>query len=150
MLCALPAGWAADHGRRDSTLRVAAAVGAAAALGLAFALLTGRGVWAVGAAVAALGAWKGLVTPPAEAIFADSVETGRSSPYTHKFALSALAGAAGPALSVALFAALGDVWRAGDCKAVILLGVAAMAAPLAVACLFDDDATLGRHSEALT
>lgn len=150
MLCALPAGWAADHGRRDTTLRVAAGVGALAAIALAVALASGAGVIVVGAAVAALGAWKGLATPAAEAIFADSVVTGRTSPYTWKWAVSAGAGAVGPALSMALFGALGNEWRAGDCRAVLLAGLASMVAPLAVACMFDDDATLGRRSEALT
>ena len=150
MLCALPAGWAADHGRRDATLRVAAAVGALAAAALAVALLTNASVTALAIAVAALGAWKGLATPPAEAIFADSVVTGSTAPYTWKWAISNGAGAVGPALSMALFGALGNEWRPGDCRAVLLAGLASMAPPLAVACMFDDDATLGRRSEALT
>lgn len=99
-------------------------------------------------AVALLGAWKGAATPPFESIFADSVATGTSAPYTAKYALSMVAAAAGPLLSCFLFKAMGNEWDAGSCRTVLLAGLAAMLPPLAVACAFDDDASLGRRSEA--
>lgn len=45
----------------------------------------------------------------------------------------------GPWLSLFLFHRLGNQWRVDDCRAVLLSGVALMAAPLALMCFFDDD-----------
>lgn len=151
LAAALPAGWAADHPRcrRDTVLKAAAALGFLSALAFGAALVFNRSNMAeLFVAVALLGAWKGAATPPFESIFADSVATGASAPYTAKYALSMVAAAAGPLLSCLLFKAMGDAWSAGSCRAVLLAGLAAMLPPLAVACAFDDDASLGRRSEA--
>ena len=151
LVAALPAGWAADHPRcrRDSVLKGAAALGLLSAFAFGSALVFNRNSMVeLFIAVALLGAWKGAATPPFESIFADSVATGASAPYTAKYALSMVAAAAGPLLSCFLFQAMGNAWDAGSCRAVLLAGLAAMLPPLAVACAFDDDASLGRRSEA--
>ena len=151
LAAALPAGWAADHPRcrRDTVLKGAAALGFVSALAFGSALIFNRSSMVeLFVAVALLGAWKGAATPPFESIFADSVATGASAPYTAKYALSMVAAAAGPLLSCFLFKAMGNAWDAGSCRAVLLAGLAAMLPPLAVACAFDDDASLGRRSEA--
>jgi hypothetical protein len=58
LLVALPAGLAADAWRRDSVLRMGAAVGALGALSLALALLARPSVWAVAVAMALLGSYR--------------------------------------------------------------------------------------------
>lgn len=151
LVAALPAGWAADHPRcrRDAVLKGAAALGLLSALAFGSALIFDRSSMVeLFVAVALLGAWKGAATPPFESIFADSVATGASAPYTAKYALSMMAAAAGPLLSCFLFRAMGNEWDASSCRTVLLAGLAAMLPPLAVACAFDDDASLGRRSEA--
>ena len=151
LVAALPAGWAADHPRcrRDTVLKGAAALGLLSALAFGSALIFNRNsIVELFIAVALLGAWKGAATPPFESIFADSVATGASAPYTAKYALSMVAAAAGPLLSCFLFKLMGNAWDAGSCRAVLLAGLAAMLPPLAVACAFDDDVSLGRRSEA--
>ena len=58
-------------------LRVAAAVGATAGATLAAVLVLRLPVWTVIAAMAGLGAYRGLYNPPLESIFADSIVTGQ-------------------------------------------------------------------------
>jgi hypothetical protein len=65
-----------------------------------------------------------------------------SSLYTRKYAITVIASSFGPWLSLAMFAHLGNRWHADDCRLVLLSGVALMALPLALMCLFDDDRTL--------
>lgn len=65
-----------------------------------------------------------------------------SSLYTKRYALTVVAFSFGPWLSLALFRLLGNQWHARDCRLVLGCGVAAMAAPLALMCFFDDDCTL--------
>ena len=63
--------------RRDTMLRNAAAVGAAAGAALAAVLILRLPVWTVFTAMAGLGAYRGLYNPPLESIFADSIVTGQ-------------------------------------------------------------------------
>jgi hypothetical protein len=65
-----------------------------------------------------------------------------SSLYTRKYAITVIASSFGPWLSLAMFAHLGNRWHADDCRLVLLSGVALMALPLALMCLFDDDRAL--------
>ena len=65
-----------------------------------------------------------------------------SSLYTKKYVITVVASSFGPWLSLVMFACLGNRWHADDCRLVLLSGVALMALPLALMCLFDDDRTL--------
>ena len=88
LLGALPAGWLTDRHRRDTMLRAAAAVGLAAGLFLAWAMLAAPTLANICVAMALLGTYRGLYNPPLESIFADSVRAGRSSPYTRKYVVT--------------------------------------------------------------
>jgi MFS family permease len=77
MAAAFPAGWAADYYRRDTILRVSALIGALGGISLGVALALHSGYWPVIGAMALLGIYKGVYTPASEAIFSDSVPTGR-------------------------------------------------------------------------
>ena len=81
LLAAIPAGILADRHRRDAMLRAGAAVGALAVLFMAWTLLLHPHVWALTAAMSLLGCYRGVYSSALEALFADSVEQGRSSPY---------------------------------------------------------------------
>ncbi|KAL4431233.1 hypothetical protein ABPG75_006489 [Micractinium tetrahymenae] len=142
MLAALPAGWAADRHRRDTMLRCGAAVGAAAGILLGYALALRPTVWMLGATSALLGCYRGIYSAALEAIWADSIATGRSSLYTKRYALTVVSSSFGPWLSLALFHFLGNQWHAHDCRLVLGSGLLLMAAPLALMCCFDDDQTL--------
>ena len=63
--------------RRDTMLRVAAAIGAIGGATLAAVLVFRLPIWAVFAAMAGLGAYRGIYNPPLESIFADSIVTGQ-------------------------------------------------------------------------
>jgi MFS family permease len=78
LVAALPAGYLADRHRRDTILRGGAAVGALAGALLAYALaVQPTQVWLLAAAMAGLGCYRGVYNSALEAIFADSIETGR-------------------------------------------------------------------------
>lgn len=142
MLAALPAGWAADRHRRDTMLRCGAVVGAAAGVLLGYALALQPTVWMLAAASALLGCYRGIYSAALEAIWADSIATGRSSLYTKRYALTVVSSSFGPWLSLALFHFLGNQWHAHDCRLVLGSGLLLMVAPLALMCCFDDDQTL--------
>lgn len=100
--------------------------------------------------MALLGSYRGLYNPSLEALFADSVETGRSSPYSWRYIIMISASGMGPLLSLFVFLWLGNEWLVGDCRSVVAGGLALMVVPLALMTLFDDDKALGHHSEATT
>jgi MFS family permease len=77
IFAALPAGFLADHYRRDRVLRIAAAIGFTAALIMATGLYLERALWHFVLAMALLGTYKGFNNPAIESIFADSVQTGK-------------------------------------------------------------------------
>lgn len=90
-----------------------------------------------------------VVMGPFQAMFADSVPTGdRSKYYSLLYAAYIGASAAGPAISVALFAAWGNTWSLRQLGKVLLSGMAleALAAPIFLA--FRESALLGREADA--
>ena len=76
MLLAIPVGWAADRHRRDTMLRIAAAIGVLAAGCLAVDLVFALPVWTLYIAAGLLGSYRGSYNAPVEAIFADSIPVG--------------------------------------------------------------------------
>lgn len=77
LLVAFPAGWLADHMRRDRVLRIAAALGAIAGCALLTALVLQLDVTYLFLAAALLGVYRGFNNPALESIYADSVPTGQ-------------------------------------------------------------------------
>eukprot|EP00887_Chlorella_sp_A99_P005555 scaffold1.g5555.t1 len=144
LVAAVPAGVAADRQRRDSVLRAGAVVGALAGAWMAWALLaTPRpAVGALAAAMALLGCYRGVYSSALEALFADSVERGRSGPYNWRFVVQLLSSSVGPAVSLALFLRLGNRWRLAECRLVLLSGLALMVVALVLMCRFSDNHSL--------
>lgn len=151
-LCsAFPAAWAADRWSRPAVIRIAVAVGLCgfAALGYVVA-----GVPAAAGgdrlygflclALATIGLFMGGHSSAVEALFGDSVESGtRSRLYARKSALKVLGNAAGPLVSIAVFASLGNTWRRSELEVVILIGCGAFAGPALFALALSETATLG-------
>ena len=139
-------------GRKDTLLKAGCLVSILAILGSTSALLLVKkqhtqylclcGTWAV------WGIFIGLVDPPRQALFADSVETGkRSKIYTTKTTTVQLASTCGPLLSVVLFACLGDKWTESRCRLVIKVGLSLHILPSLILLGFNDDYALGKSSE---
>lgn len=78
LLTSMPAGWLADKVRRDTVLRVGAGVGLTGGAALAYAVTFANSTVAVAFAMALCGAYRGFYNPSLEALFADSVERGRT------------------------------------------------------------------------
>lgn len=77
LVVALPAGWLADRTRRDLVLRIGAVVGLAGGIALAWAITFTHSATAIAIAMALLGCYRGFYNPALEALFADSVASGR-------------------------------------------------------------------------
>ena len=86
-----------------------------------------------------------------DAIFADSLTSkARTSAYTTKYVLENIAGAVGPAISIVLYAVLGNTWLVMTVARVMMAGVVLMAVPVFAMFLYDADYCLGAESEAVT
>lgn len=81
LVAAIPAGVLADRHRRDTVLRWGAAVGCAALCWMVYALLSRPTVAVLAAGMALLGLYRGSYNSALEALFADSVQHGKSSPF---------------------------------------------------------------------
>ncbi len=147
LLVALPAGWAADKNRRDAVLRTGAGVGLLGGVALGAAMLSGAGAPAIAAAMALLGVYRGFYNPALEALFADSVQSGRTGPYTYRHVAMVLSSGAGPLLSLLVFLRLGDAWSVDDCRVVVCIGLVVMLPALAMMCFFDDDKAMTGREE---
>ena len=158
LLCAMPAGIAADRFGRQRVLRFASVVGLLVSAYWAFCFVYVRPSYSVDTlyyslvgATAGFGVFFGLHSSPLDALFADSIESGtRSKLYSWRTSLRTAANAIGPAVSVAVFLTLGDDWSESELVLVILIGVGGFVLPALMLLLFRDSATLGTESEALT
>ena len=97
-----------------------------------------------------LGGMSAIVNGPVQALFADSIETGkRSKLYNWLFVCYIVPTLLGPAVSIGYFSTQGDEWRLGLLRNLILLGLG-LEIPVAILlCLFRDDAALGGSSDAV-
>ncbi|KAJ8599589.1 hypothetical protein CTAYLR_004703 [Chrysophaeum taylorii] len=104
--------------------------------------------WALVVVMMLWGLTEAVVMGPFQAMFADSVPTGdRSGYYSLLYAAYIGASAAGPVVSIALFAAWGNTWSPRQLAKVLLSGMAleVLAAPLFL--LFDESSLLGGEAE---
>ena len=85
-----------------------------------------------------------------EAIFGNSVESGaRSKLYVRKSSLKTLGNAAGPLLSIIVFAVVGDHFREGELRIVIAAGAALFVVPALLVLGLSEKRCLGALSESL-
>jgi len=166
--CALPLAWAADTLGRARVARFSGALALAAAALTSAAVLWparasaaaadadagGGGDWRASyrllcGALAVWGAAAG-VGPTVDALFADSLPTGRrASWFQLAYALSLASRAVGPLVAALMFYNSGDSWSLPVLRRVILAGQVVSALPAAALFLLRDDAALGEESEGL-
>ncbi|EKX38858.1 hypothetical protein GUITHDRAFT_89258 [Guillardia theta CCMP2712] len=151
-ISALPAGYLADKFGRSRLLKVAVVVGL-------LALTTGQAaIWfcqsdsssyiSMLVSLCLWGTFTGISNPALEALFADSVESGRrSSLYTWKATFVSLANATGPTLNVALFLSIGNSWTIAIIRPILSAGMMVALVPIFLLCFFSDRKALDASSE---
>lgn len=139
LLCALPAGFAADFLRRDRILAVAGVIGVVTALLTGFAFQLGS-LPLIYVSFALWGVFAAFQSPAMEALFADSVPLGqRSLPFTIKHMVLNAALVVGPLCAIALFWHYGDTWDLAVLRPVMLVGTFLAALSMAALFQFNDD-----------
>lgn len=139
LLCAFPAGYAADCTRRDRILILAGIVGVVASVLTAMAfeladmllIYVAFGLW---------GAFTAFQSSAMEALFADSVPMGqRSAPFTLKYVIRNVALVLGPTSAMLLLWKYGDVWTLAALRPVLLFGAFIAAVSMVLLFQFNDD-----------
>ncbi|KAJ0403881.1 hypothetical protein ATCC90586_002597 [Pythium insidiosum] len=150
LLCAIPAGIAADTFRRDRVLLVAAWLGVLAAMGSAAAFEIASLTW-IYVAFGMWGAFVALQGTAMEALFADSVPAKRRSGlFTLKFVLASCFSSLGPITVSLLLDKFGSDWSLAEVRPVLVAGaVVALVAMGALFQLNDDDAVENRQRRLL-
>ncbi len=142
----LPAGYLADRFRRDWMLRTAAIFGV---FSLLFIFLSVN-ILTVAVGLALWGLFQGFTRPSLEAIFADSIESGRRSRlYAWKHVAQQIGLATGPFMNVALFYIYGDLWDLVILKSVMMVGLLLSFISIIILFLFKDEYELGKESESI-
>ncbi|MHA2495988.1 MAG: MFS transporter [Candidatus Hodarchaeales archaeon] len=145
-LFVLPSGFLSDRFRRDYVIKAASVVGFFAIL----MVYLSSDILGIFMALVIWGAFQGLWRPSTDALFADSIESGkRSKIYTYRHIIRQIGMAAGPFLNVALFLILGDTWELAVLRNVILMGLLLSTLGLTTMWFVDDDRSLGAKSEAI-
>ena len=94
------------------------------------------------------GIGSGVVSGPAQALYADSTPEGQRSTYfAYQFAAYILASAIGPILSIVLFQSLGDDWDLYHLRAVMFVGIGLSGANAVLMFFFDDAKALDEPEE---
>lgn len=144
----LPAGYLADHTRRDTVLKISGAIGLVGAL-LTFIGVESSSLKVIYVAFGLWGLFSAFQSPAMEALFADSIPHGRRSyPFMIKYNVSNVAQVIGPFLSILLFLYVGDVWRIQELRPVLIFGTVLAAIASVFLFRFNDDLALAdEHSD---
>ena len=161
LFAALPVGYLADRVGRANVIAAGGVLYIGTAL-LHVALLVWIGVdetnlspakssvaFVLLAIVMALwGIGSGVVSGPAQALYADSTPEGeRSTYFTYQFAAYVLSSAIGPILSIVLFQSLGDEWDLYHLRAVMFVGLGLSATNAFLMFFFDDAKALEERDD---
>lgn len=145
-LIVFPAGWWADHFRRDRMLRIAAIFGLAAMGTIAIA----AGIFPIMIALLLWGVFQGVSRPAYEAILADSLQTGnRSGTYSRIHLVNQVAMATGPFLNVVLFMIFGDNWDIHILRTVMQIGIGISILSVLTLFFFRDASSMGQDSDSI-
>ncbi|EQC33405.1 hypothetical protein SDRG_08920 [Saprolegnia diclina VS20] len=139
MVAAIPGGYACDHFRRDTVLKVSAVLGLVC---IAMSMVA-FGIGHLNLIYITFGFWGlfcALQRPALEALFADSIPNGeRAYPITIKYTLMNTAMVAGPAICIIFFQIYGDTWSLEGLQFVLLVGTVIGVPPLLLLFFFNDD-----------
>ncbi|RHY06875.1 hypothetical protein DYB36_005926 [Aphanomyces astaci] len=139
MISAVPGGWACDHFRRDTILKISSVLGIFCALLSVVAFYMGH-LMMIYVAFGFWGVFSALQGPALEALFADSIPNGeRSFPITIKHMLMNTAMVAGPGLCIVFFLIYGDSWSLEGLQNVLIIGTVIGVPPLVLLFFFNDD-----------
>lgn len=160
MATALPAGYFADKYSRAAVIRVGAVVQLLFMAGMFVAVFYGGGggrlsldaqFYVICASLGMSGFAGGIISGPAQALLADSLETGfREKYYNYLFVLYLFSSCVGPLVCIALFQTEGDDWSLSELRTLLAAGVSLELLSVVGMCMFRDDAALGEESEAIT
>ncbi len=146
LVSVLPGGVLADKWSIKGTLMVAAFLGSAGLVMLAF----GSGLSAIVLGLFFWGIFQGLSRPAAETMLANSTVSGeRSSIYARAHIIDQIGMGTGPLLNIILFLVLGDRWELPILQRVILVGILFSFASALVLLNVRKEHSLGDESEAL-
>ncbi|TYZ65701.1 hypothetical protein PybrP1_002519 [[Pythium] brassicae (nom. inval.)] len=139
LVFSFPAGYCADHIRRDSILKVSAAIGLLSSM-LTFYAVEASSMSMLYVTFGLWGLFAALQSPAMEALFADSIPHGeRSYPFMIKYNVSNLAMVLGPAISILLFLYYGDKWRIAELRPVLEFGTLLAIVSSLLLLRFNDD-----------
>ncbi|KAF0718901.1 Aste57867_1401 [Aphanomyces stellatus] len=146
MLAAIPGGWACDHFRRDTVLKVSSVLGIFCAIFSIVAFSIGH-LMLIYVAFGFWGLFCALQGPALEALFADSIPNGeRSFPITIKHMLMNTAFVIGPGISLVFFLIYGDTWNLAGLQTVMIIGTVVGLPPLVLLYFFNDDLAYENYS----
>jgi MFS family permease len=157
LLVAPFAGCAADSFGRETMLRVASVITfLSSAFTLVWLLYLQRRVSEISlfemvlASQFITGIRRGIQQPALDAIFGDSVPSGRRSKiYSYRSSLRKIGSAAGPLVSAAIFLTAGDNWTEVELTQVLVAGAIFRLIPASMLWLLRDARSLGAESEAV-
>lgn len=139
LIFALPAGYVADHFRRDRTLKGAGCIGVLACV-VTFFAFQWNSLHVLYAAFAIWGVFYSFQNPTMEALFADALPHGqRSYPFTVKYILMNFALILGPLASIVLFLLYGDEWHLVELRTVLIFGTVIATMSMSWLFYFNDD-----------
>ncbi|CAK4085048.1 unnamed protein product [Aphanomyces euteiches] len=139
MIAAIPGGWAVDHSRRDTILKISSFLGVLSAI-LSIAAFSMGNMMAVYVAFGFWGLFSALQSPALESLFADSIPNGeRSFPITIKHMLQNTAYIVGPAICVLFFIIYGDSWNLAGLQTVLIIGTVIGLPSFILLFFFNDD-----------
>jgi MFS family permease len=147
LVFSFPAGYFADHTRRDRILRLSAVLGIFAAV-LTFIAVSTASMMMVYVVFGLWGAFAAMQSPAMEALFADSIPQGeRSFPFMIKYNISNFAQMLGPALCVFLFIYYGDMWQLPQLTPVLEFGTMLAVVSSLLLFRFNDDLAIENRLE---
>mmetsp|Transcript_11830 Transcript_11830/g.35243 ORF Transcript_11830/g.35243 Transcript_11830/m.35243 type:complete len:482 (-) Transcript_11830:26-1471(-) len=157
IIVAFPAGWAADKFPRSRVIKVGAAAILVGAPLYALSVVDAAegnhlqlNFYLICAATALFGISSGIANGPAQALLADSIETGtRSRVYNWLFLCYIVPSTLGPAITCLYFGVAGDAWRLPALRDLILVGLVLEIPVGFLCCMFRDDKALGAASDAV-
>mmetsp|Transcript_7239 Transcript_7239/g.12230 ORF Transcript_7239/g.12230 Transcript_7239/m.12230 type:complete len:606 (+) Transcript_7239:187-2004(+) len=132
LIVALPVGWAADRGSKAKIIACGGVLVPLAVAASSFAVIYGTShieenilcFWIFLGAMCMWGIVNAVSSGPAQALYADSVQTGeRSRYYTILFSLYLLSSMLGPLVSIIMFVLHGNHWRLPDLRNIFLAGL---------------------------
>lgn len=147
LVFSFPAGYFADHTRRDLILKISAVLGILTAA-LTFFAVEWTSIYMLYVVFGLWGAFAAMQSPAMEALFADSIPQGeRSFPFMIKYNISNFAQMLGPALCVFLFIYYGDMWQIPQLKPVLEFGSVLAVVAALLLFRFDDDLAIENRME---